>query len=307
MKIARLIPVYVDHLRSCGRSAHTIKGIRSSLKHLIGFLESENITDLEDLTSQVVEEYQSELCFCLTAKGTPLSRSTQIQRLCNIKGFTAFLKAKDYLFGDPGEAIEPPKQPRRLPKAILSAKEVSKLLAAPDMRTNSGYRNRIILEILYDTAVRRAEVSDIKLADLDLNGGYIRITGKGDKQRVVPVSEKVCELIRNYLLFVRPALVKGDDPGHLILNRWGKRLDPNGVWAAVRRCVKLAGIKKRISTHSLRHSCATHMLKNGAPVRHIQEMLGHASINTTQIYTRVTINDLKQVHALYHPSEKPTA
>ncbi len=301
MKIARLIPVYIDHLRSCGRAAHTIRGIRSSLKNFVQFLEAENLTELEDLTGQALEEYRSELSFCLTAKGTPLARSTQIQRLCNIKGFTAFLKAKDYLFQDPAEALEVPRQAQRLPKAILSAREIAKLMAAPDMRTAKGYRNRIILEILYDTGIRRAELSDIKLADLDLAGGYIRIIGKGDKQRVVPVSEKVCELIRNYLLFVRPALVKGDDPGHLVVNRWGQRLDPNGVWAAVRRCVQMAGIKKRVSTHSLRHSCATHMLKNGAPVRHIQEMLGHASINTTQIYTRVTINDLKQVHAKYHP------
>jgi integrase/recombinase XerD len=304
MKIARLIPVYIDHLRSCGRAAHTIKGIRSSLKNFIRFLEAENLTELEDLTGQALEEYRSELSFSLTAKGTPLARSTQIQRLCNVKGFTAFLKAKDYLFQDPAESLTVPSQPQRLPKAILSAKEIARLMAAPDMRTGRGYRNRIILEILYDTGIRRAELSDIKLADLDLAGGYIRITGKGDKQRVVPVGARVCELIQNYLLFVRPQMVQGEDPGCLVLNRWGKRLDPNGVWAAVRRCIQLAGIKKRVSTHSLRHSCATHMLKNGAPVRHIQEMLGHASINTTQIYTRVTINDLKQVHARYHPGQK---
>jgi integrase/recombinase XerD len=304
MQIKTLIPVYIDHLRSCGRAAHTLKGIRSSLKNFVRFLEAENLTDLEDLTGQALEEYRSELCFCLTAKGTPLARSTQIQRLCNVKGFTAFLKAKDYLFQDPAESLTVPNQPQRLPKAILSAKEVAKLMAAPDMRTARGYRNRIILEVLYDTGVRRAEISGIKLADIDLAGGFIRITGKGDKQRVVPVSVRVCELIQNYLLFVRPALIDGDDHGYLVLNRWGQRLDPNGVWAAVRRCIQLAGIKKRVSTHSLRHSCATHMLKNGAPVRHIQEMLGHASINTTQIYTRVTINDLKQVHARYHPGQK---
>lgn len=307
MKTAHLIPAYIEYLRSCGRSPFTIKGIRSSLRNFVRFLESENLTDLEDLTSQALEEYRTDLAFSLTAKGTPLGRQTQIQILCNVKGFTAFLKAKDYLFQDPAEGltVTVPKQPQRLPKVILTAKEVATLMAAPDMRTARGYRNRIILEVLYDTGIRRSEVSDIKLADLDLNGGYIRITGKGDKDRVVPVGSRVCELIQNYLLFVRPQFIQGDDTGHLVLNRWGKRLDPNGVWAAVNRCVKLAGIKKRVSTHTLRHSCATHMLKNGAPVRHIQEMLGHASINTTQIYTRVTINDLKQVHAKYHPSEKP--
>ncbi|MDA8138948.1 MAG: tyrosine-type recombinase/integrase [Desulfobacteraceae bacterium] len=304
MKTAQLIPAYIEYLRGCGRSPFTIKGIRSSLKNFIRFLESENLTDLEELTSQALEEYRADLAFSLTAKGTPLGRQTQIQILCNVKGFTAFLKARDYLLQDPAEGLTVPKQPQRLPKAILTAKEVEKLLNAPDMRTSRGYRNRIILEILYDTGIRRAEVSEIKLADLDLNGGYIRITGKGDKDRVVPVSARVCELIQNYLLFVRPEFIHDKDPGHLVLNRWGQRLDPNGVWAVVHRSVALAGIKKTISTHTLRHSCATHMLKNGAPVRHIQEMLGHASINTTQIYTRVTINDLKQVHSQYHPSEQ---
>ncbi len=306
MKTAQLIPVYVEYLRSCGRSFYTIKGIRSSLKNFIRFLETEALTDLEDLTSQALEAYRSDLSFSLTARGMPLARSTQIQRLCNIKGFTSFLKAREYLFQDPGETLVVPKQPRRLPKAILSNKEVTRLMAAPDIRTHRGYRNRIILELLYDTAARRSEISGIQLTDLELDGGYIRITGKGDKQRVVPVSERVCELIRKYLMFVRPLLIQGEDAGYLVLNRWGNKLDPNGVWAVVRRCVKLAGIKKKVSTHSLRHSCATHMLKNGAQVRHIQEMLGHASINTTQIYTRVTINDLKKAHAQYHPFEQST-
>ena len=304
MKIADLIPVYIDHLRGCGRAANTIKGIRAGLRRFLRFLESEGVTDLEELTRQVLEAYRSELSFCLTARGTPLARPTQIQLLCNVKGFTAFLKYGDYLFSDPGESLAVPKNHGSLPKAILSAGEVERLMAAPDTRTVRGYRNRVMLELIYDTAVRRAEVSDIKLPDLDLNGGYIRIHGKGGRERVVPASVRVCGLIGNYLQFVRPEMVRGDDPGHLFLNRWGHRMAPNSVWAVVRRCVQLAGIKKRVSTHTLRHSCATHMLKNGAPVRHIQEMLGHASINTTQIYTRVTINDLKRAHAKYHPFEK---
>jgi integrase/recombinase XerD len=196
-----------------------------------------------------------------------------------------------------------PKKPKKLPKAILSKGEIKKLMAASDTRTNRGYRNRVILEILYDTAIRRLELRDIKLTDLDLNGGYILIHGKGNKERVVPLSKKVCDLVRNYIMAVRPFFLNGDDPGYLILNRWGQKMDPNGVWAVVRRCVRLSGIKKNVSTHTMRHTCATHMLKNGAPVRHIQEMLGHESLESTQIYTKVTINDLKEIHAKYHPSE----
>jgi len=190
-----------------------------------------------------------------------------------------------------------------LPKVILSPAEVKKLIEAPDPRTNRGYRNRIILEILYDTAIRRSELANLKVAGLDLENGYIKVQGKGNKDRVVPISMRVCELVRNYILAVRPGFVNGDDPGSLILNRWGHKMDANGIWAVVKRCTTQANLKKNISTHTFRHTCATHMLKNGAPIRHLQEMLGHESLESTQIYTKVTINDLKEVHARYHPSE----
>ena len=174
---------------------------------------------------------------------------------------------------------------------------------APNIRTNKGYRNRIVLEILYDTAIRRSELSGIKINHLDLNAGFIHIRGKGDKDRVVPLSKRVCRLVENYNMMVRPEFLQGKDTGHLILNRWGRKMDPNSIWAVVKRCAYLAGIRKTVSTHTFRHTCATHMLKNGAPVRHLQEMLGHESLESTQLYTRVTINDLKKIHAKYHPSE----
>ncbi|MDY6973786.1 MAG: tyrosine-type recombinase/integrase [Thermodesulfobacteriota bacterium] len=219
------------------------------------------------------------------------------------RGFTRFLKEKDYLLHDPGERIKLPKTPKRLPKIILSTQEVKRLINAPDMQTNMGYRDRIILEILYDTAIRRAEMADIKIPDLDLDAGYIKITGKGDKDRVVPLSKRVCEMTETYILGVRPSFLQDGDPGYLILNRLGNKMVANGIYIVVKRCVCLAGIKKKITTHTLRHTCATHMLKNGAPVRHIQEMLGHESLESTQVYTHVTINDLKEIHARYHPNE----
>jgi integrase/recombinase XerD len=286
-----------------GRSAYTIKNARYTLRHFAGFLEIENAGDIEDLSADILSEYQQELYFCLTAKGRPLSLRTQAQRLGVVKSFTRFLKDQDYLICDPAESIQLPRKPKRLPKVILSADEVKKLLQTPDTRTNRGYRNRIILEILYDTAIRRAEVANIKLHDLDLAAGYIRITGKGNKDRVVPLSRRVCELVQNYILMVRHQFVNGNDPGFLILNRWGQKMDPNGIWAVVRRCVELSGIKKSITTHTFRHTCATHMLKNGAPVRHLQQMLGHESLESTQMYTHVTINDLKEIHARYHPCQ----
>ncbi|MCP4717126.1 MAG: tyrosine-type recombinase/integrase, partial [Deltaproteobacteria bacterium] len=143
----------------------------------------------------------------------------------------------------------------------------------------------------------------IKLCDLDLDSGFAKVTGKGGKDRVVPLCERVCGLIKNYVAGVRPCFLQGKDRGWLVLNRWGERMHANAVWAVVKQCARLAGIKKNISTHTLRHSCATHMLASGAPIRHIQEMLGHESLESTQVYTHVTINDLKEIHKKYHPSE----
>jgi integrase/recombinase XerD len=286
MKIKKAVADYLNHLKIHGRSAHTIRCTKYDLRRFVKFLKNERVLHIEELTADVLGDYQQELCFCLTAKGKPLSIRTQAQRLGVIKGFTRYLAQQDYMLNDPGQAIVLPKKPKCLPKVILSKSEIKKLLAAPDVRTDRGYRNRIILELLYDTAIRRAEVAAIGLADLDLGAGCILIHGKGDKQRVVPVSVRVCELVQNYLLMVRTKFVSGDDPGYLILNRWGQKMNPNSIGAVVKRCVALANINKNISTHMLRHTCATHMLKNGAPVRHLQQMLGHESLESTPALSR---------------------
>lgn len=304
MIIKEAVQAYLQHLAAAGRARHTLKGARHALRKFTSFLDNEKVADISDLTADLLNDYQEELAFSLTAKGKPLCARSQGLLLSAVKGFTRYLKDKDYLVRDPGESLQLPKKPRRLPKVILNPQEVKKLISAPDTQTRQGYRNRIILEILYDTAIRRAEVSAIRISELDLDSGYIRIQGKGDKERVVPLSKRVCELVNNYLLMIRPSYVKDKDPGFLILNRWGERMEANSVWAVVKRCLQQSGIKKNVATHTMRHTCATHMLRNGAPVRHLQEMLGHESLESTQVYTHVTINDLKEVHARYHPSER---
>ena len=306
MNIDNAVKRYLKELAVLNRSKGTIKSVRSALGHLRRFLQDQRIETIEHLTSEVLADYQQELYFTLTAKAAPLAVGTQIRLLCAARGFTRFLHNKDYLAADPGKAIELPKMVKRLPKAILSQQEIKTLLSACDMQSCIGYRRRLIIEILYDTGIRRGELTGLKLIDIDLGAGYLHVTGKGGKDRVVPVSGRVCQLMHNYLLFIRPTFIQGRDPGHLILNQYGHPMAGNGIYTEVRQAVEQAGIKKKITTHSLRHTCATHMLRNGAPIRHIQEMLGHESLESTQIYTRVTINDLKQIHAKYHPSEKST-
>lgn len=303
MTLRQAIATYLCYLKTLGRSPYTVKGAKYGLADLVRFLDNEKVDHVERLTLDILKEYQEDLSFRVSNRGKLLSQRTQGQLLGVVKGFTKYLKESDYLVHDPGEKIKLPRKPKRLPKIILNDVEVRKMMNAPDTHTNRGYRNRIILELLYDTGIRRAEVANITLPDIDLDGGYILIHGKGNKERVVPLSERVCNLVRNYIIAIRPTFLQGNDLKYLILNRWGKKMDANGVWAVVKRCVTLSKIKKNITTHTFRHTCATHMLQHGAPVRHVQELLGHESLESTQIYTHVTINDLKKIHAKYHPSE----
>ena len=304
MKIQDLIPEYLKHMQALGRSMYTVEDAGYILKRFIKFLETENVQAVEELTREVLEEYQQELFFSLTAQGKPLLIKSQVKCLCTVRLFTRYLRDSDYLVHDPGAKIKLPREPKRLPRSILSQQEIKELLAAPDAHTNTGYRDKMLLELLYDTAIRRSEIAGIRLTDLDLEGGYIRILGKGNKERVVPVSTRVCGIMKNYLLAVRPVFVKTKDPGCLFLNGTGERIHVHAIWALVKRYAHKAKLKKNITTHTFRHTCVTHMLKNGAPIRHLQEMLGHESLESTQIYTHVTINDLKEVHAKYHPSGK---
>ena len=301
MRIKELIAIYLKYLKSLGRSHLTIRVARYDLQAFVRFLEREHICHIEELTREVLEEYQQELSFCLTARGSPLALGTQSKCLTMVRGFTRFLKERDYLLFDPGDRIKLPKKAKLLPKVILNKSEVKKLMDAPDTRTNQGYRDRIILEILYDTAIRRAEMANIKLCDLDLDAGYIHIRGKGNKERVVPLSERVCALVKNYLLFIRPSFLQQTDNDYLVLTYQGQKMGARSIWKIVKHCAQRARVGKNVTTHTFRHACATHMLKNGAPVRHLQEMLGHESLDSTQVYTRVTINDLKEIHARYHP------
>ncbi len=305
MTISDATRQYLNAMNAMGRSPHTVKGAKSVLKELHTFLHHLDVDQIEHMDHDTLMHYREELAWRLTPKGTPLSSRSQAECLGHVRAFCRWLVDNDLLVGDPTLKIPNPKKPQPLPKAILDPKEIRKILKQPDMSTATGYRNKVILEVLYCTAIRRAEVSNIKLDDLDTESGYLIIReGKGRKDRVVPLGEQICQLIETYLVGVRGDWINSDNDNHLFLNRWGQGMGPNSVWQVVKKYVKAAKLKKPVSTHTFRHSCATHMLHNGAPIRHIQEMLGHASLETTQVYTRITINELKKIHSQYHPREK---
>jgi integrase/recombinase XerD len=225
--------------------------------------------------------------------------------LGHVRAFCRFLVREEWLLFDPSAKLTNPKRPKRLPKAILETTEVDSMTCLPDLHTLRGFRDRVMLEILYSSALRREEIANLTLNDVDTQTGYVQVrSGKGGKDRVVPVGKSVCDLIESYLKGIRPEWPNANRTDALFLNRWGNKMNPIAVWSVVKKYAKLANIQKPTSTHTFRHSCATHMVRNGAPIRHIQELLGHESLETTQIYTRVTINDLREMHQKFHPREK---
>ncbi|HLB14630.1 MAG TPA: tyrosine-type recombinase/integrase, partial [Burkholderiales bacterium] len=270
---------YLNQLLAEGRSRYTVRGARSALKELTAFLGRIGLGEVGQLDGAELLRYREELAWRLTPKGTPLSVRSQLELLGHVANFCRFLVAQGWLLADPSEKLPRPRKPQRLPRSIIETGEVERILALPDTRTPRGYRDRVILEILYSTALRREEIAKLLLDDVDPETGYVFVReGKGSKDRSMP----------------RPQRFKKRCRG----------MEPNAVWCVVRKYAKRAGVEKPVSTHSFRHACATHMLRNGAPIRQLQEMLGHASLTTTQLYTRVTINDLRAMHSRFHPREQ---
>lgn len=305
MRLADAARRYLNAMTATGRSPHTVRGAKSALKELVAFLGTADVDHVEQVNHDVLLRYREALSWRPTQKGTPLSPRSQSELLGHLRAFCRWMVAQDWLVADPSKRIPNPRKPQQLPKAILDEAEVQTILAQPDLHTATGYRDRVILEVLYSSAIRRAELAHIQLDDVDTGHGFLIVReGKNRKDRTVPIGANVCALLDSYIAGVRADWLGAGRDRHLFLNRFGQGMGPNAVWQVVRKYSRAANIDRAVSTHTFRHSCATHMLRAGAPIRHLQEMLGHASVETTQVYTRLTITDLKAVHRRYHPRER---
>jgi integrase/recombinase XerD len=204
---------------------------------------------------------------------------------------------------DPASAITFAREPKLIPKEILTREEMVELIEAPDITTVLGYRDRTIMELLYTTAIRRNECRDLKVTDVNFEDGLLRVFGKGQKERIVPIGRIALKFMDNYVASVRPLLAKTSSDMHLFLSSRGNGLSRNVIGEFITRYAAQAGIDKAVTPHTFRHTCATHMLRNRADVRYIQVLLGHESLNSTQIYTHVAVTDLRDVLRKYHPRE----
>ncbi len=296
---------YCQSLRARNFASGTLARYTAYLARFIGWLKSRDMPEHSQVTATIIGEYQLHLSQAVNARGVPNSVCYQNNNLKALKSYFRFLQEGGYMVHDPAADVSYAKAPSRLPRSILSLGEMKNLLHAPNLGTAIGYRDRTMLEVFYSTGIRRNELINLRLEDMDLGDGVIRIIcGKGGKDRVVPVGKIACRYVENYLTAVRPMLARDVSERHVFVSLAGRQLSENRVWGIVKHYGRKARIQKNISPHTFRHTCATHMLRNRANVRHIQELLGHASLETTQIYAAVSIADLKEVHRRCHPRER---
>jgi integrase/recombinase XerD len=229
-----------------------------------------------------------------------LSIRSIARNLSSLKVFYRFLVSDGKIQTNPARLISNPKLPRRLP-GVLSGEEVERLLASPVASTSRGLRDRAMLELLYASGLRVSELVGLRIVNINLEAGWVRTIGKGSKERMVPIGSKAQQALKEYLIHSRPSLLRKRSSSCLFVTSRAKPMSRQAFWKIIKRCSKLAGIRKEISPHSLRHSFASHLLEHGADLRSVQIMLGHADISTTQIYTHVTRERLKQIHEKYHP------
>jgi integrase/recombinase XerD len=287
-------------------SDRTIEVRRAYLRYFIDWCAARGVGQPTEVTKPIIERYQRYMFHFRKRDGDPLSFRSQHARLVVIRAWFKWMARQNHILYNPASDIELPKLEHRLPKFVLTASEAEQVINQANIHNAHGIRDRAILETFYSTGIRRMELIGLRPYDLDAERGTIIVRqGKGKKDRMIPIGDRALAWIERYLVEVRPGLLVGDKSGDvLFLNNFGEPFSPNRITQLVREYVLAADIGKRGSCHLFRHTMATLMLENGADIRYIQAMLGHVKLETTQIYTQVSIRKLKEIHSATHPARK---
>jgi integrase/recombinase XerD len=308
--LVRAVRTYLDHLTvERGLAENSVKSYRRDLRRYLGFLDSQGISALDEISEQTVAAFLMSLREG-DGEHPPLSASSAGRTLVGVRGFHRFAVRDGLAEVDPSAGVKPPPPAKRLPKALSLGDVEAILAAAGEAGTILSLRDRALLEVLYGTGARISEAVGLDVDDLDLStpaDATVLLRGKGGKERIVPVGRFAREAVEAYLVRGRPELVAAattgavDRAGALFLNARGGRLSRQSAWTVIVRAAERAGVVAEVSPHTMRHSFATHLLEGGADVRVVQELLGHASVTTTQVYTLVTVDSLREVYAAAHP------
>lgn len=291
----KLIERFIHYLAvERGLAQNTLDSYQRDLNNYVEFLTRSNIRDLNQTRRANIIAYLADL----QRKGR--ATSTISRNLASLRSFYGFLIRDGLIDSDPTNNLESPKIEKRLPK-VLTVQEVEALLEGPDLGDVCGLRDKAMLELLYATGIRVSELVALNLSDVNLNMGFLKCFGKGSKERIIPLGTMALTTVSDYVMRARVKLLRNQEEESLFLNHHGQRLSRQGFWKIIKKYATSATIEKEITPHTLRHSFATHLLENGADLRAVQEMLGHADISTTQIYTHLTKSRLKEVYAKTHP------
>jgi integrase/recombinase XerC len=289
---------YIQYLETeRNASPYTVRNYRTDLADFFNFLKQKGISLLDEVDRHVLRDYLSHL----VEEG--IVKASIARKLSAIRSFYRYLVREEIVAKNPIEQVSSPKLDKRLP-AFLTTEEVERLLSAPDLSTPLGQRDRALLELLYASGLRVSELVNLKLEQIDLETNEIRVWGKGSKERVVLMGEPAAEALKNYLEHGRAKLLGEKKNKSLLLNRYGQRLPERSVQKILQQYAKKSGIGKRVHPHMLRHTFATHLLDGGADLRVVQELLGHARLSSTQIYTHVTKGQARKVYLAAHPLAK---
>lgn len=294
-EIQDCIGLFLDYLRAeLGVSMNTVRAYQNDLQKFASYIESLGMSNVEEVNPGTIAS------FLLREKERDSAVASLARYIATMRTFFKFLVVEGYLHKDSASLVDSPRLWRRLPD-VLNYSDVEKLLSTPDTNTRIGLRDRAILEMFYATGARASELCRLDLHHISFEYRYVICTGKGQKERIVPIGERALDFLRRYRTEVRPLLAKPLSPPAFFLSMRGKRLERVAIWNIVKKYCRLAGIEKPVSPHTLRHCFATHLLEGGADLRAIQEMLGHASILTTEIYTHIDRLRLKDIHRRFHP------
>lgn len=306
---------YLRHAQLRNLSPLTIRQFDQGMRLFVRFAQAQGVTEPGRVDGALIERYKAHMAGVTTRRGQTLTVNSARDRLFTVQRWFAFMKKKGLLPYDPAAEVAPPRQAKALPRGVLRPDEVEKVMALPNLKTPTGYRDRTMMELLYASGMRAAELSGLKAGDIDLKKKVAKVIGKGDKQRLVPLTTTACRFLERYVADIRPALIEDARPaGHnwmkfagtagelLFVSVYGGPLKPSWLGVMMKRYLFQARIDRPISpVHGFRHSVATHLLGSGMDVRYVQVMLGHNSIDTTRIYTHVERESLGRVVKAYHP------
>jgi len=286
-----------------GFSEHTVRTQRGHLHRFIAWCDERGISKPSDITRPMMERYQRFLHLYRKADGAPLTVNSQIVALATLRTWFRWMARQNHILSNPAADLELPKESMALPKTILTVAQVEAVINQADVATPIGVRDRAIMETFYSSGIRRMELMNLKLYDVDSERGTVMVRqGKGRRDRLIPLGERACRWVEKYLVEVRSELATTQDERALFLDDFGRPMSDRYLGDLMRRYLEHAGVTTPGACHVFRHAMATHMLENGADIRYIQVMLGHALIETTQIYTRVSMTKLKEIHTATHPA-----